>query len=59
MNTDTQVLNKILAHQIQQYVKVILHHDQASLPQRSKASLALDNQSNNLLDNETTPSLMG
>lgn len=59
MNTDTEVLNKILANQIQQYVKRILYHDQASLPQRRKASLSLDNQSNNLLDNETMHSLMG
>lgn len=45
INMDMEVLNTVLASQIQQYVKTILYHDQSKFTLGMQGWLALDNQS--------------
>ena len=45
MNTDTKVLNKILAKRIQLCTKIFIYHDQMGLYKESRAVSIFKNQS--------------
>lgn len=45
MNMDTKILNKMLANQIQQYIKRLVDYKQVSSFEECKSGPALENQS--------------